>query len=135
MKLITKDTDYATRALCFIAKQRGEVVSVKELVACLKVPQPFLRKILQVLNKRRLLKSYKGKGGGFVPACDLRRISVSDIMEIFQGPFDIIEHTFKGRMCPEAKRCCFKKRLDRIGSKVKSELGSISINSLMKGSS
>ena len=64
MKLITKDTDYALKALCYIAKSSKEIISVKELVKCLDVPNPFLRKVLQVLNRHKLLRSYKGKGGG-----------------------------------------------------------------------
>ncbi|MBU2258562.1 MAG: Rrf2 family transcriptional regulator, partial [Candidatus Omnitrophica bacterium] len=66
MKLITRDTDYALRALCFIAKNKDKVTPAPELVAKLKIPRPFLRKILQSLDKNGLLKSYKGKGGGFV---------------------------------------------------------------------
>ena len=56
MKLITRDTDYAVRALVFIAKQKEEIVSVRDLVEKLKIPKPFLRKILQLLNKKGLLK-------------------------------------------------------------------------------
>ena len=56
MKLITRDTDYAIRALCFIARFKKKIVSVSELVKVLKIPRPFLRKILQTLNKKRILK-------------------------------------------------------------------------------
>lgn len=66
MKLITRDTDYAIRALCFITIGRKEIIPVRELVENLKVPRPFLGKLLQILNKKRLLKSYKGLGGIFV---------------------------------------------------------------------
>ncbi|MBM3255649.1 MAG: Rrf2 family transcriptional regulator, partial [Candidatus Omnitrophica bacterium] len=65
MKLITRDTDYALRALCFVARSKDGVVSVSELVDSLKIPKPFLRKSLQLLNKKGVLKSYKGLGGGF----------------------------------------------------------------------
>ncbi|MCX5702041.1 MAG: hypothetical protein NTW64_03570 [Candidatus Omnitrophica bacterium] len=44
MKLITRDTDYAIRALCYIAKNKNEIISVRELVTKLKIPRPFLRK-------------------------------------------------------------------------------------------
>ena len=58
MKLITRNTDYAIRALCFIARKKKQVVSVKELVSKLRIPKPFLRKISQRLNKERILVSY-----------------------------------------------------------------------------
>ena len=64
MKLITRNTDYALRALCYISKNKN-IVTVNELVKKLKVPRSFMRKILQRLNKRRILVSFKGQGGGF----------------------------------------------------------------------
>ena len=64
MKLITRDTDYAIRALCCIAKRKETIISVDKLVKQLRIPRPFSRKILQTLNKRKILRSYKGTSGG-----------------------------------------------------------------------
>ena len=63
MRLITRNTDYAVRALSYISRQEEKVISVSELVKKIKVPRPFLRKILQTLNKKGILISYKGQGG------------------------------------------------------------------------
>ena len=41
MKLITRDTDYAVRAIAFIAESEKEMVSTDELVKELKIPRPF----------------------------------------------------------------------------------------------
>ena len=71
MKLITRDTDYALRAICYIAKQE-KIVSVNELVKVLGVPRPFMRKILQRLSQEKILVSYKGEGrGGRHPSMQL----------------------------------------------------------------
>ena len=59
MKLITRNTDYAIRALCYIAEQKQEVISADRLVKSLEIPRPFLRKILQTLTKAGLLNSSK----------------------------------------------------------------------------
>ena len=58
MKLITRDTDYAIRALSCIAADKEKVYTVTELTKSLDVPRPFLRKILQILNHKGLLKSH-----------------------------------------------------------------------------
>jgi hypothetical protein len=76
MKLINRDTDYALRAMSFIVKYNKKIVSVAELVKSLKIPQPFLRKILQKLNKQGILKSYKGKDGGFLLAKPANKIFI-----------------------------------------------------------
>ncbi len=132
MKLITRDTDYAIRALCYMAKHKGAVVSADELVECLKMPRPFLRKILQILNKKKLVNSRKGKGGGFVLAVPPRKMSLLDLIEAFQRSIKLNDHTFKKRPCPHIKRCKVKEKIDYIEKLVLSELKAITIASLLK---
>ncbi len=131
MKLITRDTDYAIRALCFIAKCGKEIVPVSELNRNLRIPGPFLRKILQILNKKRLLRSYKGKGGGFMLALAPNKIFLADLIEIFQGSLKLNECIFKKRICPDRKACKLKKRIDNIQKHVISELKDITLASLL----
>ncbi|NQU94644.1 MAG: Rrf2 family transcriptional regulator [Candidatus Omnitrophica bacterium] len=132
MKLVTRDTDYAIRALCYIAKRKKSIVSVKKLVRDLKIPRPFLRKILQRMNKSGLLKSYKGKGGGFELSRAAGAIFVADVMKIFQGPLKCNEHIFKKSLCPHIRTCALKGKLDMIQKHIVSDLKSISIGSLIK---
>jgi len=132
VKLITRDTDYAIRAVCFIAKGRKDMACVKDLVRRLRIPRPFLRKILQKLNKNRLLKSYRGKGGGFALSESAEKISVYDMIKIFQGDIKLSEHTFKKRPCPEIKRCYLKAELDKIEARVTDDLKSIMLSSLIR---
>jgi len=131
MKLITRDTDYAIRALCFIAKCEKEIVPVSELNRNLRIPGPFLRKILQILNKKGMLKSYKGKGGGFMLAFAPNKIFLADLIEIFQGSLKLNECIFKKRICPDIKTCKLKKRIDAIQKHVISELKDITLVSLL----
>ena len=65
MKLLIKETDYAVRALCYIAKDKDNIISARGLVRELKIPWPFIRGILQVLHKKGILVSFRGQGGGF----------------------------------------------------------------------
>ena len=132
MNLITRNTDYAIRALCYIVKSNKDIVSVKELIESLKMPRPFLRKVLQELNKKGILRSYKGKNGGFVLATRPEKIYVSKLIEIFQGPIKLQEHTFKKKICPEIKSCILKKKIDEMEKYTISRLNSLSIASLLK---
>ena len=132
MKLITRDTDYAVRAIVFIARKRNEIISVSQLVKALRISKPFLRKILQILNKERLLRSYRGQGGGFMLARPINRISLAELIEIFQGKIELNQCIFKKRFCPNIKTCKLKKRLDSIQKYVISELKNITLASLLK---
>jgi len=133
MKLITRDTDYAVRALTYIAKTKIDIVSVDELVKNTKIPRPFLRKILQILNKKNILKSFKGKGGGFKLAVSASSIYLFELIKIFQGPFNINKCTFKKQICPDMRTCPLKRKITQIESNVLKDLKSITIASLVKG--
>lgn len=132
MKLITRDTDYAVRALCCIAKRKSEIVSVSNLVKKLKIPKPFLRKILQVLNRKGLLKSYKGKGGGFVLSRPANKILLTDLIKIFQGSLELSACIFKRSICPNIETCALRKKINVSEKFVISQLKSISVGSLVK---
>ena len=132
MKLITRNTDYAVRALCCIAEQKQEVISADQLVKSLEMPRPFLRKILQTLNKEGLLISSKGKDGGFALAVSPGEITLTDVMKIFQGSIRLNEHKFKKSDCPYISDCLLKKKIDEIEKEVMVKLKTITIESIIK---
>jgi Rrf2 family protein len=132
MKLITRNSDYGIRAVCFMACEKGRMVPVPELVKKLSIPRPFLRKILQVLRKKGIVRSYKGIGGGFKLARGAEDIRLVELVAAFQGPLKINECIFKKELCPNRARCALKKKIDGIEKYVVSELNSITINDLMK---
>ncbi|NQT32651.1 MAG: Rrf2 family transcriptional regulator [Candidatus Omnitrophica bacterium] len=132
MKLITRDTDYAIRALGCIAVSKKEMVTAGQLVKELDIPRPFLRKILQALNKKGILRSCKGKDGGFSLAAKSADINVLEIIEIFQGPFQLNEHLFKGKTCPNIDTCKFKKRTDKMEQNMRKDLEAITIKDVLK---
>ena len=134
MKLITRDTDYALRALCFIARNKGELSSTVELAGHLDVPRPFLRKILQVLSRKGVLKSYKGNSGGFILSKDPSRVFLTDLIKIFQGPFILNECSLKKHPCPNIKKCLLRKKITKIEDYVLKELKGISVACLLKKS-
>ena len=68
MNFISRDTDYAVRALVYMAvvsKKKNSVITVDEIARKEDLPERFLRRILQRLAKNKILSSYKGKQGGF----------------------------------------------------------------------
>ncbi|MFH1378925.1 MAG: Rrf2 family transcriptional regulator [bacterium] len=130
MKFITRDTDYAVRALCCIA-QEPLLVCANKMVSFLKMPKPFLRKILQILNKKKLLISTKGKGGGFVLARSPDKITLIDVMRAFQGPVLLNECMFKKKVCPSISTCDLRKKLCEIQKIMIKQLESITIASLI----
>jgi len=132
MKLITRDTDYAIRALGCIAGHKGAIVTVSVLAARLGLPGAYLRKILQILNREGILSSSKGRGGGFSLVIKPENITIFRIVEIFQGPFTLSEHRFRGSKCPEIKICSLRKKLDALETHTVKELKSITISEMIR---
>lgn len=131
MKLITRNTDYAVRALRFIAGKKGRVVPVPELVGKLKIPRPFLRKILQRLNREGILKSRKGLGGGFCLARPADRIYLSELIKILQGPVKLNECIFKKKICPDQKKCPLRKKISEVENTAVRKLQAITLAELL----
>jgi len=131
MKLITRDTDYAIRSILAIAGHEG-VVAATELEKEIKVPRPFLRKILQSLQKRGILRSYKGKRGGFTIKRDLSKIRLTDMVRIFQGPIKLNECIFKKHICPNRSKCPIRRKIIAIERHVIRELNSITLESFLR---
>jgi Rrf2 family protein len=133
MKLITRDIDYAVRALIYLADNKNEgIVSVPELVDELGITRPFLRKIMQLLAKAGVIESYKGNKGGFRLIKKPDDVYLIDLVEIFQGDFSLNECLLNKDICPNKGNCILKDRVDDIEEKIRLELKSIDLSSLIK---
>lgn len=134
MKLITKDIDYAIRALSYIATiGENEIVTVTRLSKDTEIPKPFLRKILLTLGKNGMLKSFKGKPGGFKLNKEPSDILLLDVVEIFQDKFEFNKCIFKKKVCPNTQKCVLKSKLDKIGKMIEKEFSEISLESIIQG--
>ncbi len=111
--LIARSTDYAVRALKYLAEKREET-SAAELTRVLSIPWPFMRKIMQSLGKKGLVSSRKGPGGGFRILKSPGEIKLTELINIFQGPVCLNECIFKKKVCPHKKTCYLSKKLGEI---------------------
>jgi len=133
MKLITRDTDYAVRALCYMAQNKEKIISAAELVSALKMPRPFTRKILQKLHKGGILRAQKGKGGGFILGRTTGKIRIVDLISIFQGAVELQSCLFKKKLCADRNTCVLRHKIKNLERMILKELESITIESLLKG--
>ena len=135
MRFINRDTDYAARALCYMAKrekeEEGHVTTVSELVKHLQMPQPFLRKILQILNIEGVLTSRRGQGGGFRLARAPEKIYLTELIRIFQGPISFNECIFKRKVCPNRGECVLRRKMLQIEQHAVNQLKSINVAHLL----
>jgi len=132
MRLINKNIYYAVRSLLYIAQKPNETTSVSELVSKLKMRRAFLRRILQVLSKHRILKSLKGKGGGFLFNTHPSKLRIIDIIRIFRGKVDIMNCLLEKDVCPHPDDCVLMTKIKDVERKLYRTLKTTTIATLLK---
>ena len=131
MSLINRNTDYAVRVLVHLAREKDEVVAVSRLAKAEKIPQPFLRRIMQVLCQNGLVVSCQGKSGGFSLKKKPAEISLGEVARVFQGEVDISRCLLRKAVCHNHQNCFLRKRLKKLEKIVVSELERTNIASFL----
>ncbi len=84
---ITRQADYAIRAVRYLAKQEPTKRSATSTVAKeMKIPPSFLAKIISQLSIAGLLHTSRGARGGVTLARAPGEISLLDVVEAIDGP-------------------------------------------------
>jgi Rrf2 family protein len=91
MKISTKG-EYGIRAMLYIAMkgEQGPVTS-HEIAEHQGIPEPYLRQILAVLSKDRLIQSNRGPQGGHVLGRPAAQITLRHIMVTLEGQTTAID--------------------------------------------
>ena len=86
MKLSVK-VDYACRVLAQMAKSYGtaELAHIEQLAEVESVPANYLVQILIELKSKRLVKSVRGKDGGYLLARPPAEITFGDVIRAMHG--------------------------------------------------
>ena len=88
--MLSRPCAYAIRALTFLATQPpGKLTGAREVSEREGIPSSFLSKVLLQLRRGRLLRSYKGIGGGYELALPPDKISLLMVVRCIDGaPFN-----------------------------------------------
>ncbi len=132
MRLLTKNSDYAIRALLNLAKEPNQYRSARDISADLNIPYEYLRKILQQLVKEGLVESREGGIGGFKLTRPPQELVVSDVMKIFQGPIQLSECMFRSQMCSNRANCVLRHNIMRIEALVQNEFQAMTFAGLLE---
>jgi len=84
--ILSKRTDYGMRILYELAVEPARYHSARALSDRHRVPEAFLRKILQDLRGAGIVVAQKGRTGGYRLAKAPEEISVSQVLAALEGP-------------------------------------------------
>lgn len=91
MLKISKLTDYGLLATVYLSRNRGEIVSTREIAAFYGLPLPMVSKVLKVLHEGGLVTSHRGVGGGYSFDHDVEDLTLGRMLEVLEGPWDLTE--------------------------------------------
>lgn len=79
--------EYAVRAMTQLASvPAGDLVTTDEIAKSQGIPAQFLVDILSDLRADRLVRSHRGRDGGYQLARPAEQISVADVLRCIDGP-------------------------------------------------
>ncbi|MGR3309273.1 MAG: RrF2 family transcriptional regulator [Candidatus Brocadiales bacterium] len=132
MKLLTKNSDYAIRALIVLARNKTTFLSARKIAKQQDIPYQFLRSILQELIRNNLVVSREGGSGGFRINANPEDISIVDVIKIFRGNLQLTECMFRKKICTSYSSCVLRKEIKRVKKLVEKEFSEITLARLLK---
>ena len=87
---ITRQADYATRAVLYLARHRnGKQIATSQIAKAQSIPSSFLAKIISQLSIAGLIRTFRGAHGGISLARDPQQITLLQVIEAIDGPIQL----------------------------------------------
>lgn len=103
--MISQTAEYALRAIVFLAKHPDTSCTNQRLSEACHLPAGYLAKVMQSLSRAALVRSQRGKRGGFTLALPANELTAYDVVQavdpikrITQCPLDRPDHCEE--LCP-----------------------------------
>lgn len=104
--MISTKGRYALRVMLDLAQYDGEYVSLKEIATRQEVSLKYLEMIVAMLHKAGLVRSMRGKEGGYRLAQPPGRIAIGSILRLTEGGLAPVSCLKQGtEPCPRAEGC------------------------------
>ena len=131
MKLTTKSR-YAINALAeLLVYARNTPVRLKDISEKQNIELNYLEQIFRKLRLAGIVKSTRGRNGGYVYASDPTKISIKQIMDAVEEDLDAT-NCAGASSCFEGRQCSSHKLWDDLNHVVENYLSKIFINDLVE---
>ncbi|MEI7542745.1 MAG: Rrf2 family transcriptional regulator [bacterium] len=124
---------YATRALLHLATKYGKSpVSLKIISIDQEISVKYLENIMRLLVKVGLVKSTKGKNGGFVLAKAPEDINLSEIVTAAEGSIDPVFCVSDPASCSRARFCSWRDVWSELKLRTMEYMNSITLADMLE---
>ena len=133
--LIATKGRYALRVMLDLAEQDGGYVPLVEVAARQGISEKYLEGIIALLSRAGLVKSLRGKGGGYCLARTPEEYTVGEILRITEGslaPVSCLDDAKNA--CPRAGECLTLPMWEKLYATISNFLDSVTLVSILDGS-
>ena len=128
--------DYACRAILSLALHGGATTptSVRDIAQRTGLPQPYLEQILLAIKGAGIVTSRRGVGGGYVLARDPDTLTLGEIVSAVDGPIALGDfgRPHENGACDHEGQCVLLAVWEEVGSRMKSELDSLTLGEMIR---
>jgi Rrf2 family protein len=137
MLKISRLTDYGLLASVYLARNPGQVVAAREVAEFYHLPVPAVTKVLKTLNTSGLISSHRGVGGGYSFDGDADNVTLGQLIEAMEGPWDLTECETVGddghATCAIRVACPSRRFMFGINRVIKGAFEQVTLGDLTRG--
>ena len=132
MKLSTKGR-YGARAMLDLAIHNSSApVLLKDIAKRQDIAIRYLENIMLSLVKAGLVRSTRGKKGGFELAGSVSSIKLIDIVKVLEGPLSFVNCIDNPGCCRRVSQCVTRRIWGRVRIAIIRELSSVTLKDMVK---
>jgi Rrf2 family protein len=115
--MLSQKARYALHALIVLAEHTGDApMQIADVAEEARVPRKFLEQILLDLKKRGIVKSTRGRSGGYLLGKSPKDITFADVIRVMDGPLALapcvsVTAYHKCEDCVDEATCAIRKVL------------------------
>lgn len=137
MLKLSKQSDYGLLAAVYLARKQGSVSAARDIAAFYALPLPMISKVLKVLHEGEIIRSHRGVSGGYSFDYDPESITMGRLLEVLEGPWDLLEceslDPAGHAVCRISPKCPSRNFMSGINRTVKQAFDQITVGDLMRG--
>jgi len=131
MKISTR-IRYGTRAMLELASHYGEgPIELKQIAKRENISLKYLEQVIVPLRTAGLIKSVRGSKGGYLLAKPPSEICLNDLVEILEGPIDLIECLKNPKVCQKVPSCVTRDVWKKVSEAIYGIFHSVTLEELV----
>jgi len=137
--VISQKCKYALQALLLLAREPShDLLLVSDIAERERLPKKFLEAILLELNRNGLVRSRRGRGGGYALAKPADLITFGQVVRIMDGPLAplscvSVNYYRRCEDCRDEMTCDIRKVMRRVRDAIAAELDGTSLLDAING--